>query len=397
MDTNQRLTKTRVGDDHQRTSENKPRSGGDVTAQLACNKRSLRRPKEAYVWQERDGLQTPIHLSACSVSLSSNNVLAKERELAVSSSCKSKGTQSVGTDSSKIQTRGFLKKIQEASCQTKAKDSFVSKAAVCTSDAVNNGEVAPLKRKRGRPFSKPPKQIVAGASDPVPRDHQSDHSTTLGDGGGIKTKRKRRRKTREAGAVPHKRTRRAGKAEAGDNHDVALATKRCSPKRTRKMKRKFAQRPKSAVTRVNGNKDEGTNEPERHEESSDYKLMEEKDAAENQDVLTPTLDENSNPLENTEGHEGNSCSFTGDEVNLHGDESHGEKLHGEELHGKKLQGEELHGEELHGDILGEEVGQFPAETTELLQNTREGNILIHTFNYIHCLHILTGAKNVSFF
>lgn len=360
----QRDTKARVEDDHQRMAEDEPR-GGAVAAQLACKKKRIRRLEDAYVVEVRDGVQTQIHLSACSVSLSSNNVLAKEREMAVSSSGKCKGTQNVCTGSSKIRTRGFLKKIQEASCQTNVKESSVSKPAVCVRDTVDNGEVAPFKRKRGRPFSKirPPEQIVAGASvgHPAPREHQGDHSTTPGEEGGKKTKRKRRRNKREAEAIPPKRTRRAGKAEAGDSRDVALTTKHSSPKRTHKMKRKFAQRPNSAVTaRVNRNKDKDMNEPERHDESSQHvcKLIREKGAAEKQDVLTPAVDENFNQLVNTEGHEGNSCSFTGEEVSLPCDE-------------------------LQCDVLGEEVGQFPAETKELLQNLGEGKVLVHAFNYMH--------------
>lgn len=360
----ERDTKARVEDDHQRMSEDEPR-GGAVGAQLACKKNRICRPEDAYVVEVRDGVQTQIHLSPCSVSLSSNNVLAKEREMAVSSSGKCKGTQNVCTDSSKIRTRGFLKKIQEASCQTNVKEALVSKPAVCVSDTVDNGEVAPFKRKRGRPFSKkrPPEQIVAGASvcHPAPREHQGDHSTTPGEEGGKKTKRKRRRNKREAEAVPQKRTRRAGKAEAGDNRDVALTTKHSSPKRTHKMKRKFAQRSNSTVTaRVNRNMDEGTNEPVRHDESSQHmcKLSGGKGVAEKQDVLTPAVDENFNRLVNTEGHEGNSCSFTGEEVSLPCDE-------------------------LQCDVLGEEVGQFPAETKELLQNLGEGKVLVHAFNYMH--------------
>lgn len=357
----ERDTKARVEDDHQRMSEDEPR-GGAVGAQLACKKKRIGRPEDAYVVEVRDGVQTQIHLSPCSVSLSSNNVLAKEREMAVSSSGKCKGTQNVGTDSSKIRTRGFLKKIQEASCQTNVKEALVSKPVVCVSDTVGNGEVAPFKRKRGRPFSKkrPPEQIVAGASvcHPAPREHQGDHSTTPGEEGGKKTKRKRRRNKREAEAVPQKRTRRAGKAEAGDNRDVALTTKHSSPKRTHKMKRKFAQRSNSTVTaRVNRNMDEGTNEPERHDESSQHvcKLIGGKGAAEKQDVLTPAVDENFNRLVNTEGHEGNSCSFTVEEVSLPCDA-------------------------LQCDVLGEEVGQFPAETKELLQNLGEGKVFVHAFN-----------------
>lgn len=362
-------TKSSVGDDHQTTSEDEPRGG--IAAQEGCKPTSLRHLKEAYVWRVRDGVQTHIHLNACSVSLSSNNVLAKERKLAISSSGESKGTQNVSKASSKIQTRGFLKKIQEASCQSKVRDCSTSKAAVGMSDAVDRGEVAPIKRKRGRPFSKkgPPKQIAAGASDRVKREQKSDRYVALGDGGGIKTKRKRRRKTQVA-AVPEKRTRRAGKADLGDNRDVA--TKRSSSKRPRKMKRRFAQRTKSMVMSVKGNKDKGVNEADRHEKSSDYKVIEDEDDAENRNFFTPALDENSNEPHNTQDHSGNSCTFSGDAVSLLGDE-------------------------LQGDISGEEVGLLHAKTTELLQNLGEGNILIPTFNHRHLLHGLTRAKKYIFF
>lgn len=437
----QRRAETRVSNNPQAMSEDEPRGGG--ATQLMCKKRGLRCPEEACVWQVREGVQTQIQLSTCSVSLSSNNVLAKDRDFAVGSSGKSRGTWSDSTDSSQIQTRGFLKRIHEASSQRpkpKAKRSSVSKATVCMSDAVDNGEVAPLKRKPGRPSKKGrPKKIVAVARDPVPKEQQCDRSTTLADDGGIKTKRKRRRKTQDAEAIPYKRTRSAGKVKAGDNCNVALTTERTSPTRTGKIKRRFAQRPKATVTRVNGNQDEGTNKPEQAKRSSDYKLIEGKDAAENQDAFTPALDENSNPLEIAEGNGGNSCNFTGDEVSLQCDELHRDKLHGKlqdcdklhhgdnlhgdevqvnefhglELHGVDVRGDDLHGHELHGyelqgdklqvgelqgddlhcqelqgdefqsnelqadevqgDLIGEEMGQSPATTTERLQNLGEGN------------------------
>lgn len=370
----QRDRKARVEDDHQRMSEDEPRGGG-VATQLACKKKRLRRPEDACVVGVRDGVQTQIHLSACCVSLSSNNVLAKEREMAVSSSGKAKGTRNVCTVSSKIRTRGFLKKIQEASSQTIVKDSFVSQSAVCVSDTVDNGEVAPFKRKRRRSFPKkcPPEQIVASASEghPATREHQGEHSTTPGEGGGKKTKRKWRRNKREAEAVPRKRSRRAGKAEVGDNRDVALTTERSSSKETHKMKRKFALGPNSKVrAKANRNKDEGTNEPERHDESSEHvcELNRENDAAEKLDVLTPAVDENFNQLVNTEGHEGNSCSFTGEQVSLPRDE-------------------------LHCDVVGEEQGQFPAEATALLQTLGEGKVLIRTFNYMHTLAYFSNSRN----
>lgn len=341
-------------------SEDEPRGGG-VATQLVCKKKKrLRRPEEAYIVEVRDGVQTRLHLSACCVSLSSNNVLAKEREMAVSSSGKAKGTRSVCRVSSKIRTRGFLRKIQEASSQTNGKDAFVSQPAACESDTVDNGEVAPFKRKRRRPFSKkcPPEQIVASASEghPATREHQGEHSATPGEGGGKKTKRKWRRKNeRGTEAVPRKRSRRAAKAEVGDSRDVALTTEHSSSRETHKMKRKFALGPNSKV-KARANKDKGANEPERRDESSEHMCESngDKDAAEKPGVLTPALDENFNQLVNTDGHEGNSCGFTGEQVSLPGDE-------------------------LQCDVVGEEVGQFPAEATALLQTLGEGKALIRTF------------------
>ncbi|XP_026214752.1 uncharacterized protein LOC113161401 isoform X2 [Anabas testudineus] len=108
-----------------------------------------------------------ISLSVCSVSLSSNNVLAKEREMATSSLTRfieksnqpsffterlEEQTKEFGadTDQARIRTRGFMKKIHESQSSTSAEKCSVPTSVACRSEIVNNGETFP-RRKRGRP------------------------------------------------------------------------------------------------------------------------------------------------------------------------------------------------------------------------------------------------------
>lgn len=360
-----RNIKSRAEGCHRGMSEIEQRAA-DVAAQLTCKKKLLRYPEDAYVVEVRDGVETQINLSACSVSLSRKNVLAKQREMAISSSGKSKGTQNVSTDSHQIRTRGFLRKSQEAPCQRNTKKFLVSEAAVFTSDTFDYREAAPFKRKRGRPQSTkgPPEQTVTGDSGGHRlREQQGDNRiTTTEEGGGKKTKKKQRRGKRVVEAAPEKRNRRAGKAEVEGICDVALISKHSFPKRALRKKQKFAQRPNSTVKRVERNEDEGMNAPERHESSGANMctLNKEKDVAENQDFFTTAADENFNHLVNTEG---NSCNFTVEEVSMRCDE--------------------LLFDDPQCKVVGDEVCQLPAGTTEPLQNPREGNVFRHTFVYVH--------------
>ncbi|XP_078122513.1 uncharacterized protein LOC144527997 [Sander vitreus] len=116
-----------------------------------------------------DGTKGQINLSVCSVSLSSNNVLAKEREMAASSSNvahtffvgkpsepstiaesqkeKTGGPGDLNTDRTRVSTRAFLKKAQEMPSNSGIQR--VLKPNVRTALIGNEPRVA--KRGRGRP------------------------------------------------------------------------------------------------------------------------------------------------------------------------------------------------------------------------------------------------------
>ncbi|XP_039660590.1 uncharacterized protein LOC120561483 isoform X2 [Perca fluviatilis] len=115
-----------------------------------------------------DGTKGQINLSVCSVSLSSNNVLAKEREMAASSSNgqnkfagkpnelstitesqkeKTRGPGDLNTDRTRVTTRAFLKKAQEMPSNSGIK--HVLKPIVHKAQVVNEPGVS--KRGPGRP------------------------------------------------------------------------------------------------------------------------------------------------------------------------------------------------------------------------------------------------------
>lgn len=104
----------------------------------------------------------------CSVRLSSNNVLLKEREVAIRSSNAPSGLpgkpskmlpvidigeeKPFGTKPPRIRTRGFIKKSQEAANNTTPPETpCIFKPAVSRAQLVNQDGVSLVKRKRGRP------------------------------------------------------------------------------------------------------------------------------------------------------------------------------------------------------------------------------------------------------
>lgn len=104
----------------------------------------------------------------CSVRLSSNNVLLKEREVAIRSSNAPSGLpgkpskmlpvvdigeeKPFGTKLPRIRTRGFIKKSQEAANNTTPPETpCIFKPAVSRAQLVNQDGVSLVKRKRGRP------------------------------------------------------------------------------------------------------------------------------------------------------------------------------------------------------------------------------------------------------
>lgn len=354
---------------------------GDVAAQWERNEKRLGHPEDAAdsqvaprVVEVGDGTKTQINLSACSVSLSSNNVLAKEREMAVSSTDKSSG-QSRGTwnfniDRVQIRTRGFLKKSQEAVCHASRKHFSVLKPKACKAKTVSQEEATTLKRKRGRPSKKrseeQPAVVSENKSHAVPREQQGDNGLMRIEEGEKKRWRKQRRNRSEVEVVPRKRTRGPGKAELDDNYDATpLMRKHTSPKRTGRINlkgfQKFVKHQSSKIRKSNKSQDRNMNIAEMPDESSENlcKLIQEKDAAENMEIIT--VDKNHNRLLNKTVEEGKSWqenSFTGEETILSRDEHQ-------------------------CDVLGEEV-EVPAERAEPLQNLGEGKVLmlkglVHTY------------------
>lgn len=104
----------------------------------------------------------------CSVRLSSNNVLLKEREVAIRSSNAPSGLpgkpsktlpvvdigeeKPFGTKPTRIRTRGFIKKSQEAANNTTPPETpCIFKPVVSRAQLVNQDGVSLVKRKRGRP------------------------------------------------------------------------------------------------------------------------------------------------------------------------------------------------------------------------------------------------------
>lgn len=344
---------------------------GDVAERRKRKKKRLGHTEDAAdsqvaprVVEVGDGTKRQINLSACSVSLSSNNVLAKEREMAVSSTDKSSG-QSRGTwnfniDRVQIRTRGFLKKSQEAACPTSRKYSSILKPKAFKAKTVSEEEGRTLKRKRGRPSKKrseeQPTVADENKSHAVLREQQSDNNLTREEK--CEKKRKLRRNSSEMEVVTRKRTRGPGKAEVDEvNYDTTtLMRKHTSPKRTGRINlkgfQKFVKHQSSKIRKSNKSQDRNMNIAETHAESSENlcKLIKEKDAAENREIIT--VDKNHNQLLKKTLEEGKAWqenSFAGEETIFSPDEHQ-------------------------CDVLGEEM-EVPAERAEPLQNLGEGKVL----------------------
>ncbi|KAM8879301.1 uncharacterized protein AB9W97_014741 [Spinachia spinachia] len=180
-----------------------------------------------------DGAKGQIQLGVCLVSLSSNNVLAKEREMAACSKVPipfvgetnepssfteslretTRGPGDPTTSPMRISTRGFLKKTQ-GTPHSSSTESPVLKPAVCPAPILNKQDVP--KRGRGRPRKTQGKGIRPDqTSHAVKREEQIDGS--LSKSGRMKRCKKRMfRNERESDAVPPT----AFSAEAGRNSDV---------------------------------------------------------------------------------------------------------------------------------------------------------------------------------
>lgn len=179
-----------------------------------------------------------INLGVCSVSLSSNNVLAKDREIAsgslnvpsrfigklvhLSSNTERLGEKTkesgVHADRTRIRTRGFMKKTRESPSNTSTQNSIA--VPVCKSETVKNGEAFP-RRKRGRPPKALVKELIPPSSNPAVVEKREDSEE------GEKTKRRYIKKRRSASTEVKVKAWRAGRPKAkldANNNDIKVGT-----------------------------------------------------------------------------------------------------------------------------------------------------------------------------
>lgn len=200
-------------------------------------------PSEYIRVKVSDGAKGQMNLGVCLVSLSSNNVLAKEREMAASSNVPNpfagktnepstitesqrettRGPGDPTTSPMRIRTRGFLKKTQETPGSSST-ESPVLKSASCRAQILNKQDAPEqgrgrLRSKRGRGR---PRKIAVEAIPPDKTSHDVKREEQIDGGLSKEGSRKTRRcmkqigNERESEAVPPP----AFSAEAGRDADV---------------------------------------------------------------------------------------------------------------------------------------------------------------------------------
>ncbi|KAM7393676.1 hypothetical protein PAMP_020531 [Pampus punctatissimus] len=207
-----------------------------------------------------DRTKGQINLSVCSVSLSSNNVLVKEREMATSSSkmatkCGGKTNQQsttteklkektrnleectelVNTDQTRIRTRGFLRKTQAMPSNTSTIRSPVPKSVICSSTIVTK-QVSLSRRKRGRPQKIKVEELTPPDSVPIiekkgHNEGKDEPKEDLENSGKTKSECKTRKRNRsaEVEVIPPKKTistESSAAAEGKNNNDVIPAVRK---------------------------------------------------------------------------------------------------------------------------------------------------------------------------
>ncbi|XP_068445452.1 uncharacterized protein [Clinocottus analis] len=237
-----------------------------------------------------------INLGVCLVSLSSNNVLAKEREMAAGSNMpntfvrkkkepstitesqrkKTKRSGDLGSNQTRIGTRGFLKKTL-ATPSISSIESLLLKPVVCRDQIVKKPEGP--KRGRGRPRKTkieeiPPESSLAvkdSRSPDVKKEVQVD-SVLKEDSIKRKKCRKRMRNRSKVEAAPPM----ALSAEANHNSDVILTErKHGEPKQPRMVSlqdfKKLIKRQHSKTKNSKESQDKKTSETSKVEESEEGK------------------------------------------------------------------------------------------------------------------------------
>ncbi|XP_049428755.1 formin-J isoform X2 [Epinephelus fuscoguttatus] len=374
---------------------------GDAAAPKKRKRKHTAHPQEASSTlaykhvKVSDGTKGQINLSLCSVSLSSNNVLAKEREVATGSSNtfkkfvqkqkepsptdsqgeKTRGPGDLSSDQKRIRTRAFLKKAQETPSNSST-DNLVLKPTYRIAPIVNKPGVC--KRGRGRPRKTKLEERQPGSSHTITE--KTNHNvekdlqvySNLLKEGSEKAKRrckKRRRNRSEMVAIPLKKAasaKRPVKAQANNNDVIPEGRKHGTPKRPRlvslKEFQKIIKRQHSNTRKSNESQEQKTDETLRNVESEgkacgsrSEELTKETemdtDSAhthnsdrieESHDLLSVTVDKNHNQVFDQSTAE---CGSTGKETSLFGEGSF--------------------------NVLGEEEAELVAESEQPLENPDE--------------------------
>lgn len=359
-----------------------------------------------------DGTKSQINLSVCSVRLSSNNVLAKEREMATSSSnmantfagkpsepstiaeCwreKAGGPEDLNSDQIRIRTRGFLRKTQDTPSNTSLENSSVLKPVARRAMIVCKQEVSPPRRKRGRPPKRKLKEspaesslaIIERKSHDVECEQQIANNLPKDEENGEKTKCKKRRRNRsEVEVLPLKKTRSAespGKVEADDNNDVIPAERKLRQPGmvTLKEFQKLIKRQHSKTRKSRKSQDKGTNETARDVES------EGKACGSRFEGLTKETGVDTTQPQSRDGTEESCVIF---DVTV--DKNHNQIFNKSTAEYSKSQRDDtssststsVFGDEYHPvfsfDVLGEEVAKLAAEREQPRKNPDEGRVFV---------------------
>lgn len=401
-----------VKSDHRKMTESLRCKQGDTTGDAAAPRRRKRKhsshPQDAAGsrlahkdLEVSDGTKSQINLSVCSVSLSSNNVLAKEREMAISSSnvankflepstvteCRSKktrGTRDLNPDRIRIRTRGFLKKTQETPSNTSRENSSVLKPMAHAAKIMNKQGCSAPRRKCGRPpktkLEESPAASSGKKSHTVPSEQQINNNLLKEEEGEKKRCKKRRRNRTEVEVIPLKKTISAGKSEVDDNNDVIPAVRKLgTPKRAQMINLKEFQNlikhQHSKTRKSKESQDKDTNETARDVESAENETDKDITEPQNRDgneeshvVFDVTVDKNHNQIfnkltaEDSKSMQDNTNSTTGEETSLSQTSSSQTSL--------------SQTNQSSSDVLGEEEAKLAAEREEPLQNPDEGKVLV---------------------
>lgn len=333
------------------------------------------------------GTKSLISRRFCSVSLSSNNVLAKEREMSISSSndpkrflepstiteCwseKTRGTRDLNTDRTWIRTGGFLKKTQETPSNTAQESSSFLSPVVHTAKIVNEQGCPTRRRKRGRLLKTKHEGSPADNSECQQMDNNLPEEE--GEKGEKKRCKRWRRNKSKVEVIPQKKSKSAGKAEVDVNNDMITAERELGTSKSALMVnpneiQKVFDRRHSKTKKPKERKDKNTDETARDVQSEEkaYEFIKET----HRDVTKP---QNGDEIKEA-------CVF-----NVTVDKNHNRVFNKLTAVGGKSQQDKTNSssgdEHLENwsscDVLGEEEAETVAEREQQPQNTDEGKVLV---------------------